>query len=164
MDDGDERGLAVQVRDVQPGSGDFGQVLALAARVLAQDRYLVSSVPGAEESRVLGAFDGTRCAGFLRYLIQVIGAEAGRPAVTHHGEPLREGYVEAFGVDPRLRRRGIGTALQQYAARQCQIAGCYQMRSRSPVTSTENYAMKIAAGYVLHPSCENDSYYFLLRL
>jgi GNAT superfamily N-acetyltransferase len=113
---------------------------------------------------VLGAFDGTRCAGFLRYLIQVIGAEAGRPAVMHHGEPLREGYVEAFGVDPRLRRRGIGTALQQYAARQCQIAGCYQMRSRSPVTSTENYAMKIAAGYVLHPSCENDSYYFLLRL
>ena len=34
----------------------------------------------------------------------------------------------------------------------------------SPVTSTENYALKIAAGYVLHPSHENDSYYFLLRL
>ncbi len=40
----------------------------------------------------------------------------------------------------------------------------YQMRSRSPVTSTENYALKIAAGYVLHPSRQNDSYYFLLRL
>jgi hypothetical protein len=66
--------LPVQVRDVQPGSADFGQVLALAARVLAQDRHLVSSVRGAQESRVLGAFDGTRCAGFLRYLIQVIGA------------------------------------------------------------------------------------------
>jgi GNAT superfamily N-acetyltransferase len=79
-------------------------------------------------------------------------------------EPLREGYVEAFGVDPRLRRRGVGTALQQHAARQCRIAGCYQLRSRSPVTSTENYALKIAAGYVLHPSHENDSYYFLLRL
>jgi hypothetical protein len=70
----------------------------------------------------------------------------------HHGEPLREGYVEAFGVDSQLRRRGIGTALQQHAARQCQIAGRYQMRSRSPVTSTENYALKIAAGYVLHPA------------
>jgi GNAT superfamily N-acetyltransferase len=165
MEDGDTGPrLQVQVRDVRPGSADFGKVLSLAARVLAQDRYLVSSVPDAQESHVLGAFDGTRCTGFLRYLIQVIGAEAGRPAVMHHGEPLREGYVEAFGVDPRLRRRGVGTALQQHAARQCRIVGCYQLRSRSPVTSTENYALKIAAGYVLHPSHENDSYYFLLRL
>jgi hypothetical protein len=69
-----------------------------------------------------------------------------------NGAPLREGVVEAFGVDPRLRRRGIGTALQQHAARQCRNAGCYQMRSRSPVTSVENYALKIKAGYVLHPA------------
>jgi len=40
----------------------------------------------------------------------------------------------------------------------------YQMRLRSPVTSTENYALKIAAGYTIHPSDENDSYYFLRRL
>jgi hypothetical protein len=32
------------------------------------------------------------------------------------------------------------------------------------VTSVENYALKLAAGYVLHPSRENDSYYFLMRL
>ena len=68
---------------------------------------------------MLGAFDGSRCVGFLRYLIQVIGAEEGRPAVMHNGAPLREGFVEAFGVDPQLRRRGIGTALQQHAAWQC---------------------------------------------
>ena len=111
-----------------------------------------------------GAFDGSRCVGFLRYLIQVIGAEEGRPAVMHNGAPLREGFVEAFGVDPQLRRRGIGTALQQHAAWQCRNARCYQMRSRSPMTSAENYALKIAAGYVLHPSHENDSYYFLRRL
>ena len=41
---------------------------------------------------------------------------------------------------------------------------CYQMRSRSPVTSVESYALKSKAGYVLHPSHENDSYYFLLHL
>jgi GNAT superfamily N-acetyltransferase len=165
MGDGDAwPGPLVQVKDVQPGTVGYGQVVALAAQVLAQDRYLVSSVPGAQESHLLGAFDGIRCVGFLRYLIQVIGAEAGRPAVMRNGEPLREGYVEAFGVDSRLRRRGIGTALQQHAARQCRIAGCYQMRSRSPVTSAENYALKIAAGYALHPSNENDSYYFILRL
>jgi hypothetical protein len=54
--------------------------------------------------------------------------------------------------------------LQQHAARRCRTAGCYQTRSRSPVTSTENYALKIAAAYVLHPSRQNDCYYFLLRL
>jgi hypothetical protein len=58
---------------------------------------------------------------------------------------------------PQSRRRGIGAASRRRAARQCRIAGCYQMRSRSPVTSGENYALKIAAGYVLHPSDENDS-------
>jgi GNAT superfamily N-acetyltransferase len=165
MDDASTRpGLVVRVREVQPGTASFELVLALAARVLAQDRHLAAPFPDVEESHVLGAFDGTRCVGFLRYLIQVIGAEAGRPAVMHNNQPLREGYVEAFGVHPQLRRRGIGTALQQHAARQCRIAGCYQMCSRSPVTSTENYALKTAAGYVLHPSQENDSYYFLLRL
>jgi hypothetical protein len=50
------------------------------------------------------------------------------------------------------------------AARRTRTAGCYQMRSRSPVASAENHALKIAAGYALHPSRQNDSYYFLLRL
>jgi GNAT superfamily N-acetyltransferase len=70
----------------------------------------------------------------------------------HNGEPVLEAYVAVFGVDPQRRRRGIGTALQQHAARRCRTAGCYQMRSRSPVTSAQNYALKIAARYVLHPS------------
>ena len=153
MDDrADERGRQVQVLEVQPGTAHFEQVLILAARVLAQDRYLASRIPHALESHVLAAFDRTRCTGFLRYLVQVIGAEEGGPAVMHNGEPLLEGFVEAFGVDPQRRRRGIGTALQQHAARRCRTASCYQMRSRSPVTSAENYALKIAAGYVLHPS------------
>jgi GNAT superfamily N-acetyltransferase len=156
--------MAVQVTEVQPGTPDFGRVLALAAGILAQEPALTRSFPHARESHVVGSFAGATCTGFLRYLIQVIGAEEGRPAVLHHGQPLTEGYVEAFGVDPRWRRRGIGTALQQYAARQCRAAGCYQMRSRSPVTSTANYTLKIGAGYTLHPSKDNDSYYFLLRL
>jgi GNAT superfamily N-acetyltransferase len=154
----------VHVAEVQPGTIPFDDVLGLAGRVLAQDRHLTSGFPAAQESHVLGAFNGSRCVGFLRFLIQVIGAEEGRPAVMYNGAPLREGFVEAFGVDPQVRRRGIGTMLQRHAARQCQSAGCYQMRSRSPVTSVENYALKIAAGFVLHPSRENDSYYFLRRL
>jgi GNAT superfamily N-acetyltransferase len=164
MDAAENPETSTQVAEVQPGTRRFETVLALAARVLAQDRYLTSAFPAAQESHVLGAFRGSRCVGFLRYLIQRIGTDEGRPAVTHQGSALREGYVEAFGVDPELRRRGVGTALQDHALRQCRIAGCYQMRSRSPVTSAENYALKLAAGYVLHPSQENDSYYFIIRL
>jgi GNAT superfamily N-acetyltransferase len=162
--DANARPELVLVTEVQPGTARFDAVLGLAARVLTQDRHLTSDFPAAQESHVLGAFDESRCVGFLRFLIQVIGAEEGRPPVMHDGSPLREGFVEAFGVDPQLRRRGIGTALQEHAARQCRNAGCHQMRSRSPVTSVENYALKVAAGYVLHPSRENDSYYFLRRL
>jgi GNAT superfamily N-acetyltransferase len=44
-------------------------VLALAARVLAQERYLTWHFPDALESHVLGAYYGTRCDGFLRLLI-----------------------------------------------------------------------------------------------
>jgi hypothetical protein len=89
MDEADARlELPVQVREVEPGTADFELVLALANRVLAQDRHLTSHIPGTLESHVLGAFHGTECAGFLRYLIQVIGAEAGRPAVIRDGEPL----------------------------------------------------------------------------
>jgi GNAT superfamily N-acetyltransferase len=164
MDATEKATTGTQVAEVLPGTAQFDGVLELASRVLAQDGDLTSVFPAAQESHVLAAFHGARCAGFLRYLIQVIGAEEGRPAVTFNGAVLKEGYVEAFGVDPQLRRHGVGTALQEHAMRQCRLAGCLQMRSRSPVTSVENYALKLAAGYALHPSRENDSYYFLVRL
>jgi hypothetical protein len=51
----------------------------LAARVLAQDRYLASPIPHAVESRVLAVFDGTRCVGFLRYLVQVMAPRRAGP-------------------------------------------------------------------------------------
>lgn len=153
-----------RIREVVPGSAAFEAVSRVAAGILAQDRYLERDFPAALETHVLGAFVGPRCVGFLRFLVQVIGADAGRPPVVWHGAALKEGYVEAFGVEPDMRRRGIGRTLQAHALDQCRRAGCYQMRSRSPVTSTENYALKLAAGYVLHPSNENDSYYFLIGL
>jgi GNAT superfamily N-acetyltransferase len=164
MNNMEEPETNTQVAEVLPSTAQFAGVLELASRVLAQDRDLTRVFPAAQESHVLAAFQGARCAGFLRYLIQVIGAEEGRPAVTYNGAVLKEGYVEAFGVEPQLRRHGVGTALQERAMRQCRLAGCLQMRSRSPVTSVENYALKLAAGYVLDPSRENDSYYFLVRL
>src|ERR1700722_3924641 len=153
-----------RIAEVLPSTAPFADVLELASRVLAQDRDLTSVFPAAQESHVLAAFHGGQCAGFLRYLIQVIGAEEGRPAVTYNGAVLKEGYVEAFGVDPQLRRHGVDTALHVTAIPQGRLAGCFQIRSRSPVTSVENYALTFAAAYVLHPSQENYSYYFAVRL
>ncbi|MGH9122457.1 MAG: GNAT family N-acetyltransferase [Acidimicrobiales bacterium] len=110
-------GQEVILREVTPGSDGFEAVLALADQVLAQRRYIVSVIPSAGESHVLGAFDDTGCVGFLRYYVQVIGAEEGRPPVVRQGAPLREGFVEALGVAPGARRRGIGSALQAKARR-----------------------------------------------
>ena len=110
------------------------------------------------------AFRGRDCVGFLRFLVQIIGADVGRPPVLQDGAPLTEGFVEAFGVDPAARRLGIGSALQAHAIEHCRSLGCHQMRSRSPVSGVENYALKVAARYVLSPSEQNDSYYFLFKL
>jgi GNAT superfamily N-acetyltransferase len=121
MDATEKAKTGTQVAEVRPGTAQFDGVLELASRILAQDRDLNSVFPAAQESHVLAAFHGARCAGFLRYLIQVIGAEEGRPAITFNGAVLKEGYVEAFGVDPQLRRHGVGTALQEHAVRQCRL-------------------------------------------
>lgn len=153
----------VEIEVVSPSHRRFAEVVELASMVLEQDRYLLNEVPGVIESHVVAAFAG-RCVGFIRFVIQVIGQDVGRPPVLHGGAPLLEGYVEAFGVDPEFRRRGVGTELQMFVANHCRGRGCYQMRSRSPMTSTENYQLKIDAGYVLHPSEENNSYYLIQRL
>lgn len=54
--------------------------------------------------------------------------------------------------------------MQEEAISICEAKGCYQIRSRSPVTSRENYALKLKMGYAIHPSEENDSYYFIKTL
>ena len=67
MDEGDARpGLQVQVKDVRPGTAGFGLVLALAARVLAQDRHLTRHFPDALESHGLGTEAGKRPSGSIR--------------------------------------------------------------------------------------------------
>jgi len=160
----DTEGRTPVIIQAEAGDRRFDELLRLSALILDQDRYLLAAIDHAEESHILGTFDGDRCVGFLRFHIQQIGRDVGRPPVLHQGGPLSEGYVDAFGVDPTSRRLGIGNELQAFAIDYCRRAGCYQMRSRSPVTSTENYALKLHAGYALHPSSENDSYYFVLAL
>lgn len=155
---------SLEIRLIQPESAQFENVVDLAGKILDQDRYLIQEYPHAITSRILGAFAGDRAVGFLRFLIQEPGAEEGRTSIFVEGKPIIEAYVEAFGVDPALRRQGIGSALQQAAIEYARNARCWQIRSKSPITSVENYALKLALEYVVHPSPDSDSYYFILKL
>lgn len=95
---------AFQVMAVEPDSAAFAEVLKLADAVLDQRRHIVSVIETAADDCVLGAFDGTRCIGFLRFFVQVVGAEEGRPPVVVDGSALTEGHVEALGVATDARR------------------------------------------------------------
>lgn len=155
--------MAAQIVEVDPHTPAYDDVLLLAGQ-LDQAKYIPERETHIVTSILLGAFIQSTCAGFLRFLIQVIGSDQGRTPITHNNRVLMEGYVEAFGVAPTFRRRGIGQQMQERAIAICTQRGCYQIRSRSPITSQENYALKLKMGYAIHPSAQNDSYYFIKTL
>ncbi len=155
--------MHVEIVEVGEQTELYRDLFAVAVQ-LDQSSYVAKTETHIDDSILLGAFIDNRCVGFLRLLIQRIGSDEGRPPIMHAGEPLREGYVMAFAVVPQHRRQGIGQSLQERAIDLCQQRGCYQIRSRSPITSHENYALKLKMGYALHPSAENDSYYFIKTL
>jgi GNAT superfamily N-acetyltransferase len=149
-----------EIREVAEGTEAFGALLRSAA-ASGQAEYVTVRSSHHQASILLGAFAAGECAGFLRLLVQLIGSDEGRPPILRDGTPLREGFVEAFGVLPTWRRQGVGQQLQERAAELARQRGCYQVRSRSPVSSRETYALRLKMGYAVHPSNENDSYYFL---
>jgi ribosomal protein S18 acetylase RimI-like enzyme len=156
--------MHLTIRDVTAQTDDYFNLVAVAEQ-LNQARYIPAREAYAEQSILFGAFIHQQCVGFLRVLILIIGRDHQRsPILDAKGAPLREGYVEAFGVLPPYRRHGIGQALQEHTIAVCRQQQCYQLRSRSPVSSVENYALKLKMGYAIQPSHENDSYYFIKTL
>src|SRR5262245_30392473 len=156
--------MQITICEVQENTEAYGDLLHIADQ-LNQSKYIAVREDYIDESILLGAFRSERCVGFLRFNISIIGLYGRRPPI--HGAaglPLCEGYVEAFGVVPDARRQGIGQRLQEHAIALCRQRGCYQIRSRSPITSRENYALKLKMGYAIHPSAENDSYFFIKTL
>ena len=148
----DAEPLPFSIQIVTSDSSAYQQLLNTATQ-LDQARYIIAAPDVAAFSVLLGAFTPEQCIGFLRFVIQVIGQDEQRPAIIGpHGQALTEGYVEAFGVLPLYRRQGIGEALQRFAMDYGRDQHCYQMRSRSPLTSVENYGLKIKMGYAIHPS------------
>ena len=65
---------------------------------------------------------------------------------------LMETFVNTFAVEPEYRRRGYGRALQQASVRLSGDLNCYQMRSWSSLDHPENYTLKIALGFGVHPA------------
>jgi len=152
--------MAIAIVEIQEGTPTYAEILHIAGH-LNQAKYIPRQEQHIDESILLGAFFQHRWVGFLRFLIQVIGSDCKRTPIVVAGQPLREGYVEAFGVLADYRRQGIGEQMQARAIALCQARGCYQIRSRSPITSYQNYALKLKMGYAIHPSQEHDSYYFI---
>jgi GNAT superfamily N-acetyltransferase len=156
--------MQVTICEVQDNTDVYRDLLEVADQ-LHQSKYIMVREDYIDESILLGAFRAGRCVGFLRFNISIIGRDVRRPPIHDPtGQPLREGYVEAFGVVPDARGEGIGQRLQEHAIALCSQRGCYQIRSRSPIASSENYALKLKMGYAIHPSAENDSYYFIKTL
>jgi len=153
--------VQVIISEVQESTNAYRDLLDIAEQ-LNQSKYIAVREDYIDESILLGAFRAERCVGFLRFNIAIIGRDVRRPPIRDAaGQPLREGFVEAFGVVPNARRQGIGQRLQQHAIAVCSQRGCYQIRSRSPITSHENYALKLKMGYAIQPSADNDSYFFI---
>jgi ribosomal protein S18 acetylase RimI-like enzyme len=152
------------IREVDPDTTLYEAVVDIADRI-DQKRYVVRGYPNAKSRILLAAVeDEDYPVGFLFALVQVLGKEEGCSPIFLNGQPLLECHVEAFGVLPKFRQQGIGQTLQEAAIRIAHNLDCYQVRSRSPVTAMENYERKLKMGYTIHPSTENDSYYFIKRL
>jgi GNAT superfamily N-acetyltransferase len=153
------RQMSASVREINSASSEYGRLLDVATK-LDQAKYLTRDYPMANSQCILGAYFQETLVGLLLLLRQDIGADRGLPPILRAGRVLEEAFVEAFGVLPECRRRGFGHELQTAAMTICTGWDCYQIRSRSPVLSTENYQLKIKMGYSICPSEENDSYYF----
>ena len=118
-------------------------------------------------SHLLVALDNDRVVGFLRYILQEIGADQGRPSVEYQGQPLLEAKVLAFGVLPEHRNQGIGRALQEDLLAQAKRKGCYQIRSRSSGDNRANHHLKLSLGFAVHPiatSKDECGVYFVMPL
>jgi GNAT superfamily N-acetyltransferase len=143
----------------------WGQLLAMAAALgEAETTRLTLQGEHFKASQVLAAFAGDQPAGYLRFITQRLGEDENRPLVAFNGQVLVEAKIIGFAVLPEYRNRGLGRALQREAIRRAREAGCYQIRSRSHARHAANHHLKIALGFAIQPSLEDDSVYFVMKL
>ena len=157
---------AVTIAEWDRGHGRWPELMQLVAE-LGQSAWVSFAADFHRSSHLLVATHEQAVAGFLRFVVQEIGSDDGRPAVTFHGRPLTEAKVLAFGVVPAYRRQGIGRALQLAAIDHATRLGCYQVRSHSSGYNTANHRLKLSLGFGVHPVVRGDDtagVYFILPL
>jgi len=134
---------------------------------LGQADWVAANAPWHRSAHLLVALDGGVVAGFLRFVVQEIGPELGRPPVMLGDRPLIEAKVLAFGVLPAFRGRGLGRALQEAVIARALQLGCHQVRSHSGGANAENHQLKLSLGFGVHPILRGEDTtgaYFILPL
>jgi GNAT superfamily N-acetyltransferase len=142
---------------------------ALLAEVEAQGQteWLDFHAEWHRSSHVIVAHHEGTVIGFLRYVEQEIGPDAGCPPVIFKGVRLLEAKVIAFGVDPGSQGKGVGRALQLKLLRMARAQGCYQVRSHSGGDHPANHHLKLALGFGIHPIIRGEDTkgaYFIMPL
>lgn len=128
---------------------------------LSQQRYVQVRAGHFRSSHLLAALVKGQPVGFLRFVVQRLGEDEGRPSIVFRDQTLYEAKIIAFGVLPEERNRGIGRSLQQEAMRRAEALNCCQVRSRSDYGNDANYHLKLSLGFGIQPSLEDDSVYFV---
>lgn len=131
---------------------------------LGQENYVQVQAGPFRSSHLLAALVDGQPFGFLRFVVQRLGEDEGRPPIEFRDQVLYEAKIIAFGVLPEERNQGIGRSLQKEAMRRAEALNCCQVRSRSAYGNDANYHLKISLGFGIQPSLENDSVYFIKAL
>jgi GNAT superfamily N-acetyltransferase len=164
-------GAAGSPRDVPPAIEEWDATHARRLELLAviaeqgQSGWAAFSADFHRSTHMLVALEEARIAGFLRYVVQAIGPDAGCPPLALAGRILIEAKILAFGVALARRRRGIGRALQLRCIQDARERGCYQVRSHSGGDHPANHQLKLALGFGVLPIVRGDdtrgAYYIL---
>jgi GNAT superfamily N-acetyltransferase len=144
----------------------WAELLALVASQ-EQAAWVAATYPWHRSTHMLVALQDATIVGFLRFVVQRIGAEDALDRVMLDGEALIEAKVLAFAMAPAARRKGVGRALQEQALAMAKRLGCYQVRSPSGGAQSANHHLKLAMGFGIHPIVRgNDRHgaYFIMPL
>lgn len=159
--------LTCQIEAWQPRHPRWEELLAFVAS-LNQAGWVAFQAPFHRGSHLFVALDEAQAiAGFIRYVVQEIGADAELPAVQLANAPLLEAKILAFAVAESHRRQGIGRALQLEVLRRAKAQQLYQVRSHSSGRNQANHQLKLALGFAVHPiarGADDRGAYYIMPL
>ncbi len=131
---------------------------------LEQQPYIEVQAGHFRSGHVFAALVEGQPVGFLRFVVQRLGEDEGRPPIVFRDKVLYEAKIIAFGVLPEQRNQGIGRSLQLEAMGRARELNCCQVRSRSDYGNDANFHLKTSLGFGIQPSLEDDSVYFVKAL